>query len=48
MARANNIPVVQVIARPDESPPRVKNAGRLYRWNNENLKKILALRKKKR
>ena len=46
IARANDIPVAQVIARPDESPTRVKNAGRLYRWNDKNLKKILTIRKK--
>ena len=42
MARRNDIPIVQVIGYKDASPTAVPNAGRLYRWNWENLKKILA------
>ena len=43
MARRNGIPIVQVIGYKDTSPTAVPNAGKLYRWNWENLKKILAV-----
>ncbi len=33
--------VGQMIGYKDSSPRRVENAGRLYRWNWENLKKLL-------
>ena len=42
MAREEGIPIVQVIGYRDSSPTAVPNAGRLYRWNWENLKKICA------
>ena len=35
-------PIFQVIGYRDSSPKPVANAGRLYRWNWENLKKLLA------
>ena len=41
MARELNIPIVQVIGYRDGSYNAVPNAGRLYRWNWENLKKLL-------
>ena len=37
MARANKIPIVQIIGYKDANPPSVANAGRLYRWTRENL-----------
>ncbi len=43
MARRNGVPIVQIIGSPVHTPPAVPNAGRLYRWNWENLKKILAV-----
>lgn len=42
IARRLHIPIVQVIGYRDAAPTAVPNAGRLYRWNWENLKKILA------
>jgi hypothetical protein len=42
MARQERIPVVQVIGYRDSSPTAVPNAGTLYRWNWENLKRICA------
>lgn len=41
MARRNNIPIVQVIGYKDGNYTAVPNAGRLYSWNWENLKKLL-------
>ncbi|MCB1307412.1 MAG: TIR domain-containing protein [Leptospiraceae bacterium] len=41
MARKHNIPIFQVIGYRDSSPTPVPNAGRLYRWNWENLKNLL-------
>ncbi len=40
MARRNNIPVVQVIGYKDGNYSAVPNAGRLYSWNWDNLKKL--------
>jgi len=42
MARRNNIPIVQVIGYKDGNYAAVPNAGRLYRWNWDDLKKLLA------
>ena len=42
MARDNGIPIVQVIGYKDGNYTAVPNAGRLYRWNWPNLKKLLA------
>ena len=42
MARKHGIPVVQVIGYKDGNYTAVPNAGRLYRWNWENLKKLLS------
>lgn len=43
LARRYNIPVVQIIAYKDlVNPVPVPNAGTLYRWNWDNLRKILA------
>lgn len=42
MAREENIPVVQVIGYKDGDYSAVPNAGRLYRWNWENLKNLLS------
>jgi len=41
MAREEGIPIVQVIGYRDGNYTPVPNAGRLYKWNWENLKKIL-------
>ena len=41
MARRNNIKIVQVIGYRDSSPTAVAGAGTLYRWNWDNLKRIL-------
>lgn len=41
LARKHRKKIVQVIGYRDSSPKPVKDAGRLYRWNWENLKKIL-------
>ncbi len=40
MARRNGIKIVQVTSL--ENAKRVENAGTLYRWNWDNLKKLLA------
>ena len=41
-ARKNDKPIAQIIAYPDLiNPTPVANAGRLYRWNWENLKTLL-------
>lgn len=37
MARRNRIQIVQMIGYKDANPTAVPNAGRLYRWNRENL-----------
>ena len=42
MARTLEIPVVQIIGYRNGDYQPVPNAGRLYRWNWDNLKKILA------
>jgi len=42
MARARNIKIVQMIGYRDRDYRRVPGAGELYRWNWENLKKLLA------
>ena len=42
MAQAANKNIVQVIGYKDGDYTPVTGAGRLYRWNWENLKKILA------
>lgn len=42
MARKHNIPIFQVIGYRDSSPTPVPNAGRLYRWNWDNLKALLS------
>ena len=41
MARDAEIPIVQVIGYKDGNYTAVPNAGRLYLWNWENLKKLL-------
>ena len=41
LARLYNIPIVQVIGYKDGDYTPVPNAGRLYRWNWENLKNII-------
>lgn len=41
IARRNGIPIVQVIGYRDGDYTAVPNAGRLYRWNWDNLKKLL-------
>jgi len=41
MARAANKHIVQVIGYKDGEYTAVEGAGRLYRWNWENLKKLL-------
>jgi predicted GTPase len=41
MAHEENIPIVQVIGYRDGNYTPVPNAGRLYAWNWENLKKML-------
>ena len=41
MARAEGKPIVQVIGYRDGNYTPVANAGRLYRWDWDNLKKLL-------
>ncbi len=41
MAQRNNIRIVQVIGYKDGNYTAVPNAGRLYSWNWDNLKKLL-------
>lgn len=41
MAREEQIPIVQVIGYKDGDYTAVPDAGRLYAWNWENLKKLL-------
>jgi len=40
LARKHDIKVVQMIGYRDSNPTPVKDAGRLYRWNRENLESI--------
>jgi predicted GTPase len=42
MARAAKIPIVQVIGYKDGDYTAVPDAGRLYAWNWDNLKKLLS------
>lgn len=42
LARKWNIPIVQVIGYKDGNYTPVPDAGRLYSWNWDNLKKLLA------
>lgn len=41
MARQERIPIVQVIGYRDGDYSPVPNAGRLYKWNWENLKMLI-------
>ena len=41
MAREEKIPIVQIIGYSSGSYTAVTNAGRLYDWNWDNLKKLL-------
>ena len=41
MAREEGIPIVQVIGYKDGNYTAVPNAGRLYAWNWDNMKKLL-------
>lgn len=41
MAREQNIPIVQVIGYKEGNYTPVPNAGRLYSWNWDNLKKLM-------
>jgi predicted GTPase len=41
MARDEDIPIFQMIGHKDGKYTAVPNAGRLYSWNWENLKKLL-------
>ncbi len=41
MAREEGIPIVQVIGYKDGDYTAVANAGRLYAWNWDNMKKLL-------
>jgi hypothetical protein len=41
-ARESNIPIVQIIGYRDGDYTAVPNAGRLYAWNWDNLKRLLA------
>lgn len=42
MAREEGVPIIQVIGYKDGAYTAVPNAGRLYAWNWENLKRLLA------
>jgi hypothetical protein len=42
MAREEGVPIVQVIGYKDGQYTAVPNAGRLYAWNWDNLKRLLA------
>ena len=42
IARKEGIPIVQIIGYKDGNYNAVLDAGRLYRWNWENLKKLLS------
>jgi len=41
MARNNGVSILQIIGYRDGNYTAVPNAGRLYQWNWENLKKLL-------
>ena len=41
MAREEGVPIVQVIGYKDGNYTAVPNAGRLYAWNWDNMKKLL-------
>lgn len=41
MAREDGIPIVQIIGYKDRNCPSVPNAGRVYAWTWDNLKKLL-------
>lgn len=41
MAREEGIPIVQIIGYKDRECPSVPNAGRVYAWTWDNLKKLL-------
>jgi len=41
MAREESVPIVQIIGYRDGNYTAVPNAGRLYAWDRENLKKLL-------
>ena len=41
MARAASVAIVQVIGYKDSTPLPVPDAGQLYKWNWDNLKKLL-------
>jgi len=41
MARDEQVPMFQVIGYRDSHPTPVPDAGRLYEWNWDNLKKLL-------
>lgn len=42
MAREEGVPIVQIIGYKDGDYTAVPNAGRLYAWNWDNLKRLLA------
>lgn len=42
MAREEGVPIVQIIGHKDGNYTAVPNAGRLYSWNWDNLKRLLA------
>ena len=42
MARAAGVKIVQIIGYRTGNYTRVPNAGRLYAWNWDNLKKLLS------
>jgi len=42
MAREARKPIVQIIGYKDASPTAVPDAGHLYSWNWDNLKKLLS------
>jgi hypothetical protein len=41
MAREEGVPIVQIIGYKDGDYTAVPNAGRLYAWNWDNLKRLL-------
>ncbi|GAA4409079.1 TIR domain-containing protein [Quisquiliibacterium transsilvanicum] len=42
LACEEGVPIVQIIGYKDGSYPAVPNAGRLYSWNWDNLKRLLS------
>lgn len=42
MARAAGIPIAQIIGKKGSKPTRVPNAGRLYAWDWDTLKKLFS------